>query len=130
MVEQQQREKCSKCEGWGCSYCSHNVISIKRQPLKLEIQEPEPEVEDGPLSPEQAIDVMLQTDAVLAKIAKQKDLLKELRLLAMVVLAAPVTGPNPRVPHRCANCGAHEYNDKLMAYEGRFYHKLVCWRRP
>lgn len=126
MVEQQQ--KCSKCEGWGCSYCSTNVISIRRQPLKLE-PEPEVEVEDGPLTAEQAINIMLQTDATLAKIAQQKDLLKELRLLAMQVLAAPVSGPNPRVPHRCANCGAHEYNEKLMAYEGRFYHKLVCWRR-
>lgn len=123
MVEQQQKQ-CLQCEGWGCTRCS-NVINIRRQPLL-----PEPViVDDGPLSEQQAIDLMLKTDAILTKIAKQKDLLKELRLHAMLVLAAPVTGPNPRVPHRCTNCGAHEYNQNLMAYEGRFYHKLVCWRR-
>ena len=121
---------CMKCEGWGCSWCNPRALP-ERLPAPMTatkarvLQDNEPP--DEPISEADARVIMLQVYKVHSNMVKQLDLLRELRLIAMNKVGKNVTKPT-RLMHQCAHCARHDSNEKLLEFEGQFYHKHICWR--
>lgn len=61
---------------------------------------------------------------------KREDLIKELRFIAEARLAVRFVRAKQRLPSKCANCGAHDYDDKFVMFNEKLFHPYICWRKP